>query len=243
MQSRDRGAARRRDHVLQLAGMLVGLEQHLRGAHHGLRGEQLGVAPREPDLDAGIRQRFEDQKHVRGARAREAGDCIEVTLVELDGDADGVEHRARGRHIALARVLAARHRGRARTDEGWRVRHRAHDAHAVGDRFFDRRGVDARRDRDHERAGLELVADLAQHFVHDLRLHAQHDDVAAPRDRLIVGPDDRVHVLADLVAELLETFAAWPRRKDAAGWHVVAFDEATDQRLGHVTGTDESDRV
>ena len=100
VQPGDRGAARRGHHVLERARVLVGLEQQLGRAEHGLRRERLRVVARQPDLDAGVGERLDDEEDVGRPRARQAGDRVELRLVEHDRHADRVEDAravARGR--------------------------------------------------------------------------------------------------------------------------------------------------
>ena len=62
---------------------------------------------------------------------------------------------------------------------------------------------------------------------------------AALRDLAVVGRD----VDAVRRAQLVEPLAARPDATICVGCDVAAAHEAADQRLGHVAGADEADRV
>lgn len=71
------------DHVLELAGVLAGLQDHLCAAQHCLRGEGKGDVAREACAHAPVRQRLDHEEHVRGAAAGQAGHRAQQLLVHL----------------------------------------------------------------------------------------------------------------------------------------------------------------
>ena len=71
------------DHVLELAGVLAGLQHHLRAAQHGLCGEGEGDVAREARAHAAVRQRLDHEEDVGGAAAGQAGHCAQQLLVHL----------------------------------------------------------------------------------------------------------------------------------------------------------------
>ena len=71
------------DHVLELAGVLAGLQDHLCAAQHCLRGEGEGDVAREARAHAAVRQRLNHEEHVCGAAAGQARHRAQQLLVHL----------------------------------------------------------------------------------------------------------------------------------------------------------------
>ena len=74
--------------------MLAGLVEQLGGAAHRLNREHLRDVAGKPLAHAGARQRVDDEREVRRARARDGGRGVLVALVDDDRPSDRREQRA-----------------------------------------------------------------------------------------------------------------------------------------------------
>ena len=118
-----------------------------------------------------------------GARRRAVTASIDV-LGHAHDAAEVQQHLLGEREVLVARVRAGADAGHALVHGRRRVRHRAHDRHAVGDPRLDVRGRDRGRDReDGLLAASSSGADLAEQRVDVLRLH-RDDDERGARDRV-----------------------------------------------------------
>ena len=77
VQTIDGRAARACDHVLQRAGVLAGLKNHLRGAQQSLRCQLRGHIARQARRDAAIAECFDNLKNVSRSAAAQSGNRIE----------------------------------------------------------------------------------------------------------------------------------------------------------------------
>jgi len=76
--------------------------------------------------------RFDEVKHVGGTAARHGRHRVDLRLVvEPDGLADGAQDGVRRLFLLLAHAAAGHHAGDAHADQGWRIRHAAHDGAVI----------------------------------------------------------------------------------------------------------------
>ena len=214
--------------------MLPALDQQLGAPEHRLRGELQGSAAGEADFDARVGQGLDDQEQVGGAAAGETGDGVELRLLEQDGEAHAVEDGARGGEIGVGRVLPEGERGRGGAHCRGRVGHGAHDAHRRMQPPFDGLDGHASGHADDQLVARDVGGDPAQDLIEDLRLDAEHDDVALARDFGIgaaahsVGCHQLLHALGPARAD-----------EDLPGLCRLRVQQALEQRLAHVAGADE----
>ena len=228
-----------RDHVLEAAGVLAGLEQQLGRAEDRLRREQQRRVAVEADLHAAVGERLDDEHHVRRAAPEEAGDGVEQRLVEDDDAAHRLEELARDAQVVrAARALppaiavapactVAGVFGIARTtrDPARQARLERLDGHAGGD-------------RDDELVGAHVAADLGEHLVDDLRLDREDEDVRLAQERVVVGRRaDAVRARASCSRRSAFTSLA---RMRSGGQH-LGVREALDERRRHVARAEEAE--
>jgi hypothetical protein len=166
-----RGAAGRGDLGPQGGGVLVARLEQAGRAEQGLDREHLRHVSRQPDEDTGLDEALGDEEDVGGPGPGEAGDGVELGLVELDDDPDGLEQRAPPRHVLRPDPGRGGQGGRAEPDDRRRVRHRPQDRHVRADGVAQRRDGHSCGDRQHpsgagrsqRRAGGGDIAGLHGH--------------------------------------------------------------------------------
>jgi hypothetical protein len=205
------------------------LARHQGRADQRLPRQLGGDRPRQPDVDAGVDQRLEEEEYVAGPRARDGGRHVEVALVlDLDRPTQAAED---GRGARPAGRVDRRRGGPGRdagADLGRRVRHRPHDR-GVPEPGRQRADRDAGRDREHDLTGLERAAQRLEDGRHVLGFDRQDDQVGAPGGAALgAGRVDAVlarQLVAPLGQEVVDGDRA--RRHHAGGQH------ATDHRRAH----------
>ena len=85
------GAAGGADLVLQLVRVPPGLEHHLGGPEHGLRGQGYGVLPRDAVEHSSVGHCVDHLIDERGGAPGEARDGVHLLLGDLHGEADGTQ--------------------------------------------------------------------------------------------------------------------------------------------------------
>jgi hypothetical protein len=146
-------------------------------------------------------------------------------------------HSARAREVGCADCGVAADRGRTAAHERGGVRHRPHHARARAERRLELRDRDAGRDRHPERAReIALAGERGEHRGHDLRLHREHDQVAARDQRRVVVRGGEAERLLDVLAArgigVGETQRVGRDARRA---------QPARERLGHRARTEESD--
>ncbi len=182
MHTLDRRAARAANHVLQLAGMLPGLEHHPRRAEHRLRG-QLGCdVPRQAGRHAAIAQRLDDRVAVRWAAAAQAGHGVDQRLLDLVRHANGREQPLDQRAVVRRGRLAKRVATGALADQRRRVGHHAHHPRLATARLGKLGQAHAGEDGNHKMGFVELIAHRLGRLFKLMRLERQHDDLGLGQD-------------------------------------------------------------
>jgi B12-binding domain/radical SAM domain protein len=170
----DGGPTRGADLVLELSGVLAGLQHHLRRSEHRLGRQHDRVLAGEPVQDPGIRHGLYDHVHERGRASGDPGDRVHLVFGDLHGEADRAEH------LRDPLFLGIRYRGVAD------VAHRplqngaavvGHDPDEPGLRREPPEGLHG-HPGDHAYDGLALAGQPFREHVRDvLRLHRQEHDV------------------------------------------------------------------
>src|SRR5205807_1902600 len=124
-------------------------------------------------------------------------------------------------------------------DERGRVGHDADEPHVFAQPRAEPRRRDARRDRDEELPPRDRGGDLLEDVVHDLGLDREDHDVGAAHELPVAGGD----LDAVLAVQVFEALLPHVGRGDRLRGHAVRREQALDERLAHVPGADEPDRL
>src|SRR5262245_27162551 len=237
-EARGRRAARRDDHLAQLARRESALGEHGRRTSDR-RVRELGrKVLRQTAAYPTLHQAFREEVHERRPAAGERRHRIEEVLT---GDRDGLADRLEELQ-GLLQVLGQRLRPRDRhryalPDQRRGVRHDAHDTGLAPEPGLEPPEREAGRDRDEELSGVHLGTDLVEDRRHALRLHRQNDGLRAADERAILAR--RLDLVQPLQAPDLHVDGV--ARPDVVGVVLSGAQEPSDQGACHVPGADEAD--
>src|SRR6266849_8686867 len=233
--ARDGGAARRGDHVLELARVRARLQDEPRRAQHGLRGQGHGGGAVEPHLDAAVGQRLDDDGDIGRARAREAGDGVHGALLQDHHLAHGAEELLGRFEVAGLEAVGPRDRRHTLEHEGRGIGHDADEPRGLAQMLAELPGGHSGRDGDQELAAVHHRRDLLEDGAHDLGLDGEDDDVGAAHERHIV-----LDVLdAVLLGDVREAIGPRVGGRDGRGGHQTRLRQALDEGLAHIAGPEE----
>src|SRR5205814_2011294 len=170
---------------------------------------------------------------------RESGHGVQQVLPEHDHTPDRGEALAGDVEVAGLEALRLGDRRDALEDERGRVGHDADEPRVFAEPRAEPRRRDARRDRDEELPPRDRGGDLLEDVVHDLGLDREDHDVGAAHELPVAGGDlDGV-----LAVQVFEALLPHVGREDRLRGHAVRREQALDERLAHVPGADEPDRL
>src|SRR5882672_7355747 len=234
-EARDRGAARRGDHVLELARMRPRLQDEPGRAQHRLRGQGHGRGAVESHLDAAIGQRLDHDGDIGGARAREARHRVHGALVQHHHLAHGSEELLGRLEVAGLEAVGARDRRHALQHEGGRIGHDADEARGLAQMLAELPCGHPGRDGDEELVPVHRGGDLLEDRAHDLRLDGEDDDVGpAHEGRVVLDVLDAV-----LLGDVRQTIGPRVGGGDGLGGDEPGLGQALDERFAHVAGAEE----
>src|SRR5882762_1372204 len=210
--------------MVQPAGVVTGIELHLRGAEQRLRREQCRDIARQTDLHAGLGERFENDVDECRTTRREAGHRIHVLLVHHHRPAYRVEQPPGGVEMRVRRVLPPADAGHARAHLARRVRHGADHGSRCREQVLDEARRDGGGDRDHELRRGHVRADLLEQLAHVLRFDGDDDHVRSAHRRAIV----RSHRNGTLSSEPLRTLRV-PHRGHSVPWRQTRLEQPLQQ--------------
>ena len=237
MQPFDRGPARRRDHVPELAGMLLCFQNHLCRAVHGLGREFQRELSGQAGLHPRVGQRINDHEHIRRSAARKPRHRVHQLLVNNEGPAHRVEYAPSQSKVVVGGVLPARKRSSAGEHQRRSVRHYPYDPGIAREYFLDPGDRHARGDRDHKLALVRHRHDLCQNHIDHLGLHTEKNYLGLGHGILAALLDNDTISLFKMLK---------PFGRDIGNEYLVRLCRACrkqplDERLGHVPAAEECD--
>mmetsp|Transcript_34203 Transcript_34203/g.73053 ORF Transcript_34203/g.73053 Transcript_34203/m.73053 type:complete len:215 (-) Transcript_34203:96-740(-) len=181
-----------------------------------LCGQLRGHRPSEACAHASVGESLDELEDVRGARAGEAGDGVEVGLLHLERRAQCPEHRADDGRVRIRAGGVGGVGSRELADEARGVGHHAHHAIRAVEPAGEGGERDAGCDRDDDRlARLARAAlhNIATHLLHHLWLDGDDEKVGESRNLHVRG--DPTH--AELLGQRIDARLVGVRGCDVLG--------------------------
>src|SRR5215471_7141698 len=159
--------------------MISGFDDYGCGTEGSLGGQQRGYIAWQSDFHASFSQRLQDDVNVRRPASGEPGDRVHMLFIDDYSTANYVEESTGGLHLLCTHVLTFTNCRHSNAEDARRVWHGADDGHFRVQSFLNLAGVNRRRHRNEQLAGLDIWPNLLHDFVYDLRFHADKYDIGA----------------------------------------------------------------
>ena len=217
--------------------MLAGFQHHFGAAQHSLCRKGIGLIPGHSLGDGGVGHGFNQYENIGGRAAADRHHGIHQPLGDDLRFTKAAQHFQHGAEHVRRHLLIGADSGDAFAHHGGGIGHGADDGQGLAEGFRQPGKGFARSDGHDDLAFLHSRSDFLNHFLIELGLYGQHNQIGFLHDFLIAL---RRHYAASGFGPL-HSGSGQVMDGDFFGRTDLIFNNAADHGAGHVAAADKSE--